>query len=134
VILFMTVCTARRQALLASSAVHGVMRRAWNLARDWQVGYYMIMPDHLHLFCGPGCWEPRKVKVWIRYWKHLVTREWAPLHGQWQADGWDTQMRCREHYLRKLEYVSMNPVRRGLVARTEDWPFQGHMGDLPWIL
>jgi putative transposase len=43
----------------------------------------------------------------------------------WQRDFWDTQMRDREHYDEKLAYVRMNPVRKGLVATPEEWPYQG---------
>ena len=42
-------------------------------------------------------------------------------------------MRTQEQYLRKLEYVSQNPVRQGLVARSEEWPYQGRLNELVWI-
>ncbi|OGV88394.1 MAG: hypothetical protein A3K19_29275 [Lentisphaerae bacterium RIFOXYB12_FULL_65_16] len=134
VIVPVTVCTADRRELLANPMVHGALRTAWDGARKWLVGYYMIMPDHLHLFCAPGCSAPPAVKVWGRYWKRLVSQAVSALYGQWIPDCWDTQMRSQEHYVRKLEYVAANPVRKGLVERSEDWPYQGKMNELPWIL
>jgi hypothetical protein len=41
-------------------------------------------------------------------------------------------MRSQEHYLRKLDYVRDNPVRKGLVGRWQDWPYQGAMHSLDW--
>lgn len=50
----------------------------------------------------------------------------------WQLDFWDTQLRSAVHYVEKWEYVRMNPLRAGLVDKSEDWRFQGTMNDLPW--
>ena len=35
-------------------------------------------------------------------------------------------------YEEKWEYVRNNPVRAGLAARAEDWPFQGVIHELMW--
>ena len=37
----------------------------------------------------------------------------------------DLQIRNIDHYNEKLSYMRENPVRRELVARNEDWPYQG---------
>ena len=134
VILHVTVCTEGRHALLASDLVHVALRDAWTAAQTWVVGYYLVMPDHIHFFCAPGCDDPPSVKTWVKYWKRLVSQGAPVLHGQWIPDCWDTQMRSQEHYTQKLEYVALNPVRGGLVARTEEWPYQGKMNELIWIL
>ena len=39
----------------------------------------------------------------------------------WQRHFWDTQLRRSESYDQKWQYVVENPVRAGLVARSEDW-------------
>ena len=51
---------------------------------------------------------------------------------KWQSDCWDTQMRSQQHYHEKWEYMRQNPVRKGLVNRVEDWPWQGEMNVLRW--
>jgi REP element-mobilizing transposase RayT len=28
--------------------------KAWEQARQWRVGKYLAMPDHVHLFCSPA--------------------------------------------------------------------------------
>ena len=42
-------------------------------------------------------------------------------------------MRDRAHYEEKLSYVRLNPVRKGLVANWEEWPYRGKVFDLEWL-
>jgi len=44
----------------------------------------------------------------------------------------DTQLRRGESYDAKWDYVVANPVRAGLVSKSEDWPYQGEMNVLTW--
>jgi putative transposase len=52
-IVFLTVCTKDRAAWLASDAAHAALLEAWREADAWWVGRYVLMPEHLHLFCAP---------------------------------------------------------------------------------
>ena len=133
VILHVSICTSPRRDILASHRVHDALRSAWTEAGHWCVGYYMIMPDHVHLFCAPARWDHVEVKQWATFWKRRAVREYAFLKSCWESDCWDTQMRSQEHYVIKLEYVQHNPVRKRLVTTSEDWPYQGHVADLIWI-
>ena len=45
---------------------------------------------------------------------------------------WDTRLRRSESYAEKWNYIRENPMRKGLVAKTEDWPYQGMMNVLRW--
>jgi len=45
----------------------------------------------------------------------------------WQKAFFDHTLRSAESYSQKWEYVRQNPVRAGLVARPEDWPFGGEI-------
>ena len=49
-----------------------------------------------------------------------------------QRDCWDRQLRTGESYAQKWMYVRNNPVRKGLVANADDWPYQGRMNILEW--
>ena len=111
----------------------------------------------MHLFCQPARWPAVPVKRWSGYLKERITKRLkAILEGEaalsrnrgngspqarppaicipwkWQSDCWDTQMRGGEHYHEKWEYVRQNPVRKGVVARAEDWPWQGELNVLRW--
>ena len=98
------------------------------------VGRYVIMPDHIHLFCAPAAENVPDVKRWVKYWKSMVSRLWPRPNERpvWQRSFWDTQLRRGESYASKWLYVQKNPVRKGLCVEPEDWPFQGEMQVLSW--
>jgi REP element-mobilizing transposase RayT len=133
-IVLLTVCTKDRKRILAKAAACETLVSAWNAASDWSVGRYVVMPDHLHLFCSPANTLGRPLEQWVRSWKTLASRRWPRPKQQpiCQLDFWDTQLRRREHYDEKWEYVRANPVRAGLVTHPDDWPFQGELNQLPW--
>jgi len=129
IILFVTVCTKNRKEILANQHMHEAMLQAWRSAPRWRVGRYVIMPDHVHLFCAPT-YESEPLTQWIRFWKRLVSIA-AHMHGGlWERSFWDTQLRRIEDYEQKSQYVAENPVRKGLVKNAQDWPFQGVTNDL----
>jgi len=132
IILHVTVCTWEKRPILAKNDVHQTLITAWQQADDWAVGNYMIMPDHIHMFCSPSRRIRHPVKKWVEFWKRLAGQLHPLLKGVFEWDCWDTQMRTQGHYCRKLEYVTENPVRAELVERSEDWPYQGRLNALWW--
>ena len=96
------------------------------------VGRYIVMPDHLHLFCAPAENQPRPLGQWVRDWKTWASRRWPRPEEQpiWQLDFWDTQLRHGNHYSEKWEYVRLNPVRSGLVSESDNWMYQGELNEL----
>jgi REP element-mobilizing transposase RayT len=131
IIVFLTVCTKDRRHLLANEHAHLGLTGAWGKARTWWVGRYVILPDHLHLFCAPGAWPPPPLTSWVAYWKRLFAQT-SGLKGAWQQGFWDTQLRHHESYAAKWDYVKSNPVRHGLVSKAEDWPYAGELETLDW--
>ena len=89
------------------------------------------MPDHVHFFCAPKDGDV-PLKRWMTYWKRLFTQETRNDEWEWQAHAWDTRLRHSENYSDKWQYVAMNPVRKNLVERPEEWPYQGILNDLRW--
>jgi hypothetical protein len=48
-IIFLTICTNQRRPLLARPPVQQLLIKIWSATgANWQVGRYVIMPDHLH--------------------------------------------------------------------------------------
>ena len=68
-IVYLTVCTKRRKPILANPETHELLRGAWRDARSWLVGRYVVMPDHIHLFCAPEESERQPLLQWVKYWK-----------------------------------------------------------------
>jgi putative transposase len=133
VIIFLTVCTKNRIPVLANSVMHASIVRAWIAADHWLVGRYTILPDHIHLFCAPNTCPMESLTLWVKYWKGMIAKTTgAGAHSLWEKDFWDVQLRRGDSYAAKWEYVRNNPVRHGLVARAEDWPYQGELNSLRW--
>jgi len=133
IIVFLTVCTAHRKAVLANGAAVAALRGAWQQADAWLVGRYVVMPDHLHLFCAPRV-AGAPLKRWVQYWKSLASMGWPHPGDQplWQKDFWDRQLRRGDSYAQKWDYVWRNPVRHDLVKQPEDWPWAGELNSLMW--
>jgi hypothetical protein len=53
-LILLTVCTAARRPWLADPTEHETLVHVWRSAAHWQVGPYVLVPDHLHLFAMPG--------------------------------------------------------------------------------
>ncbi len=134
IVIFVTVCTQKRKPILAQADVHELLRKAWTEASMWQIGRYVLMPDHVHLFCAPGSADAPPLSNWVQFWKSHASRHWPRLHEHpiWQKSFWDTQLRAGESYSAKWEYVRLNLVRKGLVGNPQDWPFAGEINELPW--
>lgn len=166
-IVFVTIVTRDRKRWLVQPIVHQLLRESWLEARAWLVGYYLLMPDHLHFFCAPRDLE-FTLDEWITYWKRqfklnahhgrvrvpsnpdqtiarlagpeigVRPESHPPLMGDpseygWQeGKPWDTRLRRSENYQEKWHYLRENPVRKGLVQDSTDWPYQGTLNVLPW--
>jgi len=134
IIIFVTICTAGRKPILANQEALTALLAAWHHAADWQIGRFVVMPDHVHFFCTPAHEQAVSLTNWVRFWKSLTTRAW--LHPEerplWQPDHWDRQLRREESYADKWEYVRLNPVRKKLAAGPDDWPYQGELNVLNW--
>jgi REP element-mobilizing transposase RayT len=130
-IVFDTVCTKDRGKWLATYEAHQLLVTVWTESTAWSMGRYMIMPDHIHFFAGlrEGLIE---YEDWITYWKSHFSKRFKRPACRWQTDGFDTRVRSAAMYEEKWHYVRQNPVRAGLVAKTEDWNYQGEIFKLRW--
>jgi putative transposase len=130
IIIFLTICTDHRRKILANDQMHAVLVEAWNSSIQWMVGRYVIMPDHIHLFCSPVGKAYENVAKWVIYWKRAVSRMRPDLQPIWQRDCWDTQLRRHESYTEKWAYMLNNPVRAGLVDDVDKWLYKGELHQL----
>jgi REP element-mobilizing transposase RayT len=73
VILFVTLTVQPRGDFLASHSFHAVFCEACREADAWLAGRYVIMPDHVHLFCAPGRWPTVDIRRWAQYLKRRMT-------------------------------------------------------------
>jgi REP element-mobilizing transposase RayT len=59
VIIYLTVCSQDRKSIFAFEDSAAVIVDAWQRGNSWLVGRYVIMPDHIHLFCAPNGFRTR---------------------------------------------------------------------------
>src|SRR5438067_6471381 len=52
ILLYVTACTKDRHHILASPSAHEAIVAAWTAGSTWLVGRYVVLPDHVHLFCA----------------------------------------------------------------------------------
>ena len=130
-IVFLTVCSLNRQPKLANSAMHDALVACWREADAWLVGFYLIMPDHVHLFCSPQN-EDYTIERWITFWKRRVRHLIGADEPVFQAHSFHHRLRRDENYAEKWTYVRMNPVRASIVTDVAAWPYQGILSELRW--
>lgn len=128
---FLTVCAENRERWLSEKLVQATLHKIWlQNATTWLVSDYLLMPDHLHLFCAPYNLEV-DIEKWITYWKYKFSRTQIS-KGRFQRGGFHHRLRNGENYSDKWQYVRENPVRQKLVERSEDWPFYGRVHEICW--
>jgi putative transposase len=128
---FLTICTEDRKRWLAQPTVHRALHDIWlHTATAWLVSDYLLMPDHLHLFCAPHDLK-FTIERWIAFWKDQLAKNCSQA-GTFQYGGFHHRLRDGESYSQKWQYELENPVRAKLVAKSEDWPYQGRVHQIRW--
>lgn len=124
-VVFLTVCTKDRNKWLASENAMRFLLNAWESADHWQVGHFLLMPDHLHLFARKVA--NMKLGDWVKFWKSHFSRHVEKLDWRWQAGYWDKLVHDSEDHSSILRYMLQNPIRANLVKISKDWGYQGEM-------
>ena len=86
---------------------------------------WCVMPNHVHVLAATNA--EHELGTIVQTWKSITARRINALLGRqgrlWGADYFDRYMRDHEHYLATFAYVVKNPVKAGLCAKPEDWPW-----------
>jgi putative transposase len=141
----LTFCCYHRYKFLQAERTAEWLKQAIDEARaefDFAVWAYVFMPEHAHLIVWPrrpkyeiadirkAIKEPvgRKgiahIQVHAPEWLPRVTRQRGKRIERmfWlSGGGFDRNITDGETRLRMIEYIHLNPVRRGLVERVIDW-------------
>jgi len=76
------------------------------------------MPDHLHAILSFS--EENRMSRIVGEWKKYHTTTSGV---SWQGNYFDHRLRSEKEFIEKAEYIRMNPVRKGLCEKPEDWPW-----------
>ena len=124
---YVTFNTYERRRILAVSSVHASLLTFFRRGglRAISVGRYVLMPDHLHVFVQGD--HEFDLSQWVRMLKRTLSRAILDRPPHWQPGFFDHLIRSSQSYASKWEYVRENPVQARLVARWDEWPFQGEI-------
>jgi putative transposase len=136
----------RRLPLLTNDDWRRLLARsidAAGLETGFKLAAFVLMPEHVHLLVVPTSPEPRidlylaKVKQpFSKSIKELLQQQDSPLLARltvrerpgktcfrfWQeGPGYDRNLTTSQAIAASLDYIHLNPVRRGLVDRAVDW-------------
>jgi len=84
----------------------------------WWPHLFLLMPDHVHALLSFPPSDKRR-QVILSKWKEWTAKQ---LDIVWQRDFFEHRLRSDESRRTKADYILLNPVRKQLVARPEDWP------------
>ncbi|MBK9973941.1 MAG: transposase [Planctomycetes bacterium] len=94
---------------------------------------WAIMPNHIHVLFRPA--EGQSASTIIATWKKFTARRILDSAGKsslvigpvpkpvWHREYWDRYIRNERHFRTVVDYIHNNPVKAGLVARPQDWPW-----------
>jgi putative transposase len=126
---FVTACTAdRQQTFIDVASVDPVLTelRAQLAKHKFRLPGYCIMPEHAHVLLEAQD-ESSCLADCIKLWKQRTGYWFRRTRGGylWQDGYHDRILREDEDVLPVVAYILANPVRRGLVARWDEYPFSG---------
>ena len=92
--------------------------------RQYELHSFVIMANHVHLLLSPKialqCITRNLKGVTARLSNHILHRTKQPC---WQDESYDHWCRDEAEFQRVRGYIARNPVKAGLVAKPEDWPW-----------
>ena len=136
-VFFITICAKDKAAhFLNSELAEEIVSSLLVLRerREFPIYCYCLMPDHLHLVISPSV-SSGSVSGIVRRLKSFTTKiGWE--HGVsgrlWQKSFYDHVVRSDENLMSICQYILMNPVRKALAERAEDWEYSGMVDSLPF--
>ena len=88
----------------------------------WLLGF-VFMPDHIHLILAPR--EPHTLAQVTKSLFNFSSKKINELRKQdssvWETEYYEHLLTGRDKMQECLEYIYLNPVRKGFVRKMEDW-------------
>jgi len=128
---FVTFCTYQRwtlperaRSLVLDSCLH-------DNETKFDLKAAVVMPEHVHLIFTPWVddearevWSLAKIMDAIKGASaHRINKALRRKGKVWQTESFDHVLRSSESLDAKIQYLLENPVRRGLVGESQDYPW-----------
>lgn len=140
---FFTVALADRTSDFLTANVD-LIRAAYcatQKAAPFQCDAFVLLPDHIHaVWTLPPGDDDFSIR-WARF-KAYISRRQPPSavrspskiarreKGLWQRRFWEHAIRDHEDYVRHVAYCWGNPVKHGLIATPQEWPYSSFHRDV----
>ena len=117
-----------KRAEIASMVVKALRYHAGVLGQ-YQLHQYVVMANHVHVLITPGV-PLAKVMQSLKRFTAREANLMLGLTGQrfWQDESYDRFVRNNDEFHRIARYIEMNPVRAGLVATPDQFPWSSAAG------
>jgi REP element-mobilizing transposase RayT len=97
----------------------------------YRLDAWVVMPNHVHVVLWPM--PNHTLSEVLQSWKRFTAREANKLLGRvgrtfWQPESYDHWIRDDAEHARCCRYTVHNPVKAGLCAAPEDWPWSSAWG------
>jgi putative transposase len=133
---FFTVNLAERRLRLLTDHV-GTLRTAFRQTRrrhSFTIAAIVVLPDHLHTIWtlpeGDADFSTRWRLIKSAFSRNLAAGERISQsraakgeRGIWQRRYWEHTIRDDDDFAHHVDYIHINPVKHGFVARVRDWPY-----------
>jgi putative transposase len=121
-----------REAFFVDDADFGTFCELLDLAATrarWKLHAFCLMTNHVHLLIQtPQPTLPRGMQFligeYVEGFNERHGRRGALVQGRYKS----LMVETEDHYLECLRYIAWNPVRAGLCARPEHWPWSSWRG------
>jgi putative transposase len=125
---FVTTGTSMGRRLLQSERNAGLLidvLRSLVAERRFELHDFVIMPDHLHLLLTlhDGMTIEKGMQLVKGRFSHRLSHELGYKGEVWQRGFTEVQVMNRESFETHREYIANNPVKAGLAASTDEYPF-----------
>ena len=117
----------RGAAILKDPRAAGIVQESFPHfdARRYRLHAWCVMPNHVHVLFTPN--EGVSLSSLIHSWKSFTAKAINAALDRtgtlWREEYFDRAIRGDEHYADTLAYIENNPVKAGLAAPVEDWPW-----------
>lgn len=138
---FFTVVAYRRHPILCDPLMRAALRHAIQTIRarhPFTVDAWVLLPDHLHCLWSLPPEDADFAKRW-KLIKQSVSRACAAVYHRadwmtaskikhrestlWQRRYWEYCIRSEVDFSPHIDYLYINPLKHGYVARVCDWPY-----------
>ena len=99
--------------------------RSLVVEHKFQLHDFVIMPDHVHLLLTveDGMTIEKAMQLIKGRFSHRLSHEFSYKGEVWQRGFSEVQVMNRESLETHREYIAQNPVKAGIAASADDFPF-----------